>query len=192
MLTLAIVLQDKGDIAGSIDLRRELLESQRRSSPGDSVVVARTMAQLGMSLLQIGKPAEAESVLRECLAMRTALARAANARPPQPSWHVAQSMSTLGESLIGQAEDDAAAIESRLAKLREAEPLVVDGYVTLEADPATPRGNDPRVEGGGENRVREALARVIRLYETWEKIEPGKGHADKARQWCEKAAPPPA
>lgn len=33
------------------------------------------------------------------------------------------------------------------------------------------------------DRRREALERVVRLYEVWDKIKPGKGYDAKAAEW---------
>ena len=35
----------------------------------------------------------------------------------------------------------------------------------------------------GYDFKRRALDRVVRLYESWEKAEPGKGHESKAAEW---------
>jgi len=69
------------------------------------------------------------------------------------SWLRYSAMSMLGESLAGQG------------KFAEAEHLLVDGYVKMEGVP----GNIPP-------RKREALERLIQLYEDW-------GKPDEAAKW---------
>src|SRR5439155_21418979 len=60
-------------------------------------------------------------------------------------------------------------------KFADAEALLLQGYDGLAANKNTPR--KPR------DFLREACERVVRLYEQWDKAEPGKGHGVKAEAW---------
>jgi serine/threonine protein kinase/tetratricopeptide (TPR) repeat protein len=103
---------------------------------------------LGGNLLQQNKFAEAEPVLRQCLAIR--------GRAQAEQWPMFSSESMLGEAMLGQK------------KFAEAEPLVVRGYegLTARADiiPFTQRSN-----------LAAAAERVVRLYEALK--QPGKAVA---------------
>ena len=88
-------------------------------------------------MLEEGKHADAEPLLRECLALRR--------KAIPKSWLLFNAMSLLGASLAGQA------------KHKEAEALLVEGYEGMQ--PPKPLAH----------RKREALERVIQLYEAWGK-----------------------
>jgi hypothetical protein len=98
------------------------------------------MAQLGRSLLLQDKWAEAEPVLRKCLAIRE------KAQPDD--WSTFNTRSLLGSSLLGQEKYD------------KAEPLVVSGYEGLKA-------REAKIPAPGKPRLPEAAERVVRLYESW-------------------------
>ena len=103
------------------------------------------LAILGMCLLEQDKHAEAEPVLRECLALRTKDA-------PPGHWLVFNAMSMLGGALAGQG------------KYAEAEPLLLEGYEKMTPPEAV------------AYRKREALERIVELYEAWDM-------PDKAKEW---------
>ena len=95
-----------------------------------------------MSLLQQGKWAKAEAVLRECLAIRE------KGQPDE--WSTFNTRSTLGGSLLGQKKYD------------EAEPLIVSGYEGMKA-------REAKIPPPGKPRLAEAAVRVVKLYEDWGK-----------------------
>jgi hypothetical protein len=98
------------------------------------------------------KYAEAEPLLRECLAIR-----AAN----QPdAWLTFKARSQLGGSLLGQE------------KYAEAEPLVLTGYEGMQAQEAWIPGLD-------KNWLIEAGERIVALYDAWGK--PGAAAAWRAK-----------
>ena len=100
------------------------------------------MAVRGLSLIQQGKWAEAEPILRECLAIREKV---------QPDeWTTFNTRSLLGGSLLGQK------------KYAEAEPLIVSGYEGMKA-------REAKIPPPGMPRLAEGAERVIRLYEEWGK-----------------------
>jgi hypothetical protein len=97
---------------------------------------------LGLSLIQQGKWAEAEPVLRDSLAIREKV---------QPDeWSTFNTCSQLGGSLLGQK------------RYAEAEPLIVSGYEGLKA-------REAKIPQPGMPRLAEGAERVIRLYEEWGK-----------------------
>jgi hypothetical protein len=79
-----------------------------------------------------------ESVPRECLSIRE--------KAIPDNWSRFNSMSQLGEALIGQG------------KLAEAEPLVVAGYEGMKARKSA-------IPPVGRPRLSEAAERLIRLYD---------------------------
>jgi hypothetical protein len=102
------------------------------------------MAARGLSLLRRGQWAEAEAVLRECLAIRERV------QPDQ--WTTFNTRSLLGGSLLGRKA------------YAEAEPLIVSGYEGLKA-------REARIPPPGRPRFTEASERVVKLYEAWGKPE---------------------
>lgn len=125
-----------------------------------------------------GRFAEAEPLRRESLTLweRRHSPDSANYRL------VVQQRALLGLALLGHAE--AMAGEDRagaLSRLREAEALIVESaeWMTAGLDRTNPRMPlDQKKE-----RAREADERVVRLYETWNRVEPGKGYEEKAQDW---------
>ena len=69
-------------------------------------------------------------------------------------------MSLLGGSLSGQGG------------FERAEALLLDGYEG--------RKDNPDVS---PERIREAVERIVDLYEAWDAAEPGNGYAEKAAEW---------
>jgi hypothetical protein len=110
--------------------------------PKESPELAGMLAQIGMSHLQQKKWAEAEPLLRECLAIREKF---------QPEeWTTFNTRSTLGGSLLGQK------------KYALAEPLILSGYEGMKA-------REAKIPPQGMPRLDDAALRVVKLYEAWEK-----------------------
>jgi serine/threonine protein kinase len=110
-------------------------------------------ANLGYALLEKGSYGLAEEYLRRCLKIREG--------GRSPVWAVASARSLLGEALRGQK------------KYAEAEPLLREGYEGLLRD-AKSIPEDVRQE-----RLLEAVERLVRLYDAW-------GKKDQAEQWRKK------
>ncbi len=94
----------------------------------------------------------------------------------------------IGGAILTVADlDPAFTPAERADRLREAEPLLLNGYAGIKDNPAVPK---PTHTSG--DRRREALERIGHLYEVWDKAEPGKGYDTKAAEWKAKldAAPP--
>jgi hypothetical protein len=131
--------------------RQGLDYARKRFGPAD-LRTAVIMAQLGNDLLKQARWAEAEPVLRECLAIRE------TARPNDLDASYARSL--LGGALLGQG------------KYAEAEPLIIGGYEGLKA-------REARIRPPGPLRLAEAAERVVRLYDAWG--NPGQAAAWRAK-----------
>ena len=94
-------------------------------------------------------------MMRECLAIR-------QNGLPKGNWMIADAKSSLGAALSGQG------------KYEEAEPLLLAGYEELLAKP--PPASLAR-------RTRDALDRIVKLYEAW-------GKKDEAAKWRAKSPAP--
>ena len=141
-LDLANLLDQTGRGAEAEPLFRAALEPVRKRFGADDPRTAGIMAPLGLSLIQQGKWAEAEPVLRECLAIREKI---------QPDeWTTFNTRSLLGGSLLGQK------------KYAEAEPLIVSGYEGMKA-------REAKIPPPGKPRFTDAAERVVKLYEAWGK-----------------------
>ncbi|MHC5023139.1 MAG: tetratricopeptide repeat protein [Planctomycetota bacterium] len=86
-------------------------------------------------------------------------------------------MSTLGEVLVARALDPSPDREQGRPDLREAESLLVESAEWLV------QNSDQIPEGIRPKRIREALERLVRLYETWDTIAPDSGKAEQAARW---------
>ncbi len=130
--------------------RRKWLAVVRERHGPHSREYADELAGLSRNLLHQKKWAEAETVLRQCLAI-------GEQQRPQ-SWGVHYVRSLLGEALLGQKQHAAA------------EPLLLDAYRGMNA-----RAQD--IPADSRNRLlREALGRLVQLYETW-------GKPQEAAKW---------
>jgi Flp pilus assembly protein TadD len=133
-------------------LYRTALERARtRFGPADPRT-AGAMASLGWGLIQQRRCHEAETVLRECLAIR--------AKTEPDDWSTLHARSLLGGSLLGQG------------KFAEAEPLILAGYEGLKA-------REAKIPVRRKPSLAEAAARVVQLYEAWGK--PQQAAAWKAK-----------
>src|SRR5207302_8831601 len=123
-------------------LWRELLAAQRRRLPADDPALAGTLATLGLNLLRQQKPADAEPLLSECLAIR--------AKMEPDAWTTFNTNSMLGGALLGQK------------KYADAEPLLRSGYEGLKE-------REAKIPPQGKVRLTEAIQRLIDLYTAWDK-----------------------
>ncbi len=150
-VTLAVIYESIGRWADAEPLRRVNLAVIRASEKSGPRALDDSLALLGSDLLALAWWPEAEGVLRECLAIREKVA--------PDDWTRFNTMSKLGESLIGQG------------RYRDAEPLVLGGYEGM-------RTRSARMSRRGTLRLTEALGRVVRLYESW-------GYPGQAVRWSE-------
>jgi eukaryotic-like serine/threonine-protein kinase len=143
--SLATVYRDQNRWHEAELLLRKVEQQHREESGPQAVTVAQVQADLGRALLEQNKFAEAEGVLRECLAIRAAKL------PGQWKHYHAQNL--LGKALAGQrkfveAEQQLLAAEKGLAKL-------------------DPRDNKDKQDYA--KRLRECREQLVRLYQVWER-----------------------
>jgi serine/threonine protein kinase/tetratricopeptide (TPR) repeat protein len=135
-------LAETYDRAGRFDqagpLYRQGLADTKARFGADHPRTARGFGALGWHLLRAGQPAEAEPVLRECLAIRE--------KKEPDAWATFLTKSLLGGALLGQK------------KYAEAEPLLRDGYEGMKQREA----KVPPIE---KNRLAEAAERLAQLYD---------------------------
>src|SRR5262249_26192956 len=117
---------------------------RRRTAKPDSPLLADELADPGRNLLAQNKGPEAETLLRECLAIR------GQAAPDD--WAHYDAMSLLGAALLGQG------------RYSEADALSVPGYEGM-------KGRQAKIAALDRSRLREAAERVVRLYEDWGKAQ---------------------
>jgi tetratricopeptide (TPR) repeat protein len=183
---LSAILTAQGRIDESLTAQRELLALQRRTLHSGSAQLGNALASFSNALLTrhtLESAREAEPLLRECLEIRV--------KTIPDDWRVPNTRSMLGGAILACAElDPALNSAARADRLREAEPLLLDGYAGLKDNASVPTP----AQTGGFDRRREALERVVRLYEVWDKAEPGRGHDAKAAEWRKRldADPGPA
>jgi WD40 repeat protein/tetratricopeptide (TPR) repeat protein len=131
-----------GEHAKVVALLQEQLAEVRKALPKDSPQLAGVLAQVGLSLLEQKQWTEAETVIRECLAIR---------EKAQPDlWMTFNSRAQLGAALLGQK------------KYGDAEPLLVAGYEGMKQREKT-------IPPQGRPRLTEAALRLVQLYEALEK-----------------------
>lgn len=133
--------RDRGDYAKAEPLYRELLRRRRAAYPAASAAHAYSMHGLGWTLTELGRPEEAEPLLREAFRLLV------NAGHDENSiiYHVARS--TLGRCLAAQG------------RYVEAEPLLRDSYEWAAANNPHPLF------------IPHMLDRLVALYDDWGKSE---------------------
>jgi serine/threonine protein kinase len=168
------LLSDKGEFKEAEPALREALGIQRHGLVQDHYCTGQTAAALGWALTKTGRAKEGEPLLREGLEIcRTKL--------PKKDWFTADTQSLLGGCLAAQRQYE------------KAERLLLNGYKGLQTAAGTPPVTDSwpircmltlhDSPGAPPARIRQALDRIIALYEAWE--EP-----DKAAEWRAKRTTP--
>jgi hypothetical protein len=126
----------------------------------------RTLTRGAEASGDVAKAREAVAVLRDGLEST----RRANAA----SWAIEDARSTLGAAITLEASlDRDSTLESRDARFGEARDL-------LESSAAALADAEDLPEAVRTDRRRQALARVVRLFEKWNEIEPDQGHDQRA------------
>ncbi len=145
-----------GKVERAVAISRELLGDMRASLPKQSPQFSGQLARLAFSLLKINAFAEAEPLLRECLAIR---------EETQPdSWLTFNTKSMLGAALLGQK------------KYADAVPLLLAGYKGMNE-------RQEKIPAAGKTRLTEALQRLVGLYEvTGKEEEAAKWKAELAKR----------
>jgi serine/threonine protein kinase/tetratricopeptide (TPR) repeat protein len=146
------VLTDLGDFGGIEVLRCEQLEALRRRLATDDPELASVIVELASALLEEKKFTEAEPLARECLAIRE--------KKLPDDWRTFNARSMLGATLLGQK------------KYAEAEAFLLSGYEGVKQ-------RENRIPAVGRPRLKEALQRLVQLYEA-------KDRPDQAADWKQK------
>jgi tetratricopeptide (TPR) repeat protein len=146
---LARAYHNAGRIAEALPLYDEVLKRRIATFGPDHPVTEQTKENLAIAYIAASRWTDAESLLRDILSVR---------EQKQPDdWATFHAKSLLGAALLGQK------------KYAEAEPLLVQGYEGMKQremkTPPTPRF-----------RLVEALERLVKLYEAWDK-------KDAAAKW---------
>jgi tetratricopeptide (TPR) repeat protein len=131
-----------GKAAEAAALARAEVAEARRVLPNGGPPLADVLAHVGRLLLDARAWADAEPILRECLAVRE------KAQPDAPATFDAKSL--LGGALLGQG------------KYADAEPLLLAGYEGMKRHE---KGAPPQ----GRGRLPEAADRLVELYAAWGK-----------------------
>jgi serine/threonine protein kinase len=142
--TLLDAYAKAGETARFAEVLQEQLDEARKSLPSDSPDLAGVFAQICLGLLELRQWTKAESLLRECLAIRE------TAQPDE--WTTFNSKSQLGGALLGQR------------KYAEAEPLLLAGYEGMKEREST-------MPPQGKSRLFEGLERLVQFYEALEKTD---------------------
>ena len=153
-----------GKSAEAVKLVGELLADARKQFPKDSPQLAGQLARLGLVLLAVAGFAEAEPLLRECLAIRE------KAQPD--AWTTFNTKSLLGGSLLGQK------------KYADAEPLLLAGYEGMKQ-------REKSIPPQASTRIPEALDRLIELYTATNKPDEAKKWRAERAKYPPPVAPPP-
>ena len=110
--------------------------------PGESPQLAGQLASIALSRLKAKAFAEAEPLVRECLAIRV--------KTQPDDWRTFNTKSMLGGALSGQK------------KYAAAEPLLLAGYAGMKQREAT-------IQPAHKVRLTEALERLVQFYDALEK-----------------------
>jgi hypothetical protein len=137
--------------AKAAPLLQAFVAGTRKQFPKGDPRFAGLLAQVALELLRCDQFAEAEPLLRECLAIR-------EKREPE-AWTTFNTMSMLGGALLGQK------------KYAEAEPLLLKGYEGMKEREKT-------IPPQGKTRIPEALDRLIELYTATKKPDEVKKYQE--------------
>jgi len=136
----------------------------KERSGADSLPYTNELAPLGMNLLRQTKWTDAETVLRECQAVRE------KAQPD--AWRTFNTQSLLGGAIMGQK------------KYADAEPLLLKGYEGMKQREKT-------IPPRGATRLPEALDRLIELYSAMDKPDDVKKWRAERAKYPEEKKPEP-
>jgi tetratricopeptide (TPR) repeat protein len=138
---LAGLLRAKGDAAGALEECRQVVVQRGRSLPDSHPMISATLLVMGLALLDLRRPRDAEPALRESLEIR-------RASLPAGHWLSASSESALGACLTAER------------RFGEAEGLLLRARSSLDS-----------ALGAGHPRTVEARRRLVSLYEAWGRPE---------------------
>ncbi|MFQ5805109.1 MAG: tetratricopeptide repeat protein [Phycisphaerae bacterium] len=149
------LLLEQGDLVGAATVSWEGLAARLGESLATDSTLGGSLALRSEALMEEANFAEAEPLLRGCLAMRQKAL-------PDGHWLVADTMFLLGGAVAGQG------------KFAEAERLLLDGYAGIKDSPQVP-----------EDRKRRALERIVELYRSWGKPGQAAAWREKLREPAE-------
>src|SRR5262249_2407189 len=158
-----------GNQSDAVRLSGQALAIERGRPPGeelaasDNLSLAAVLSRVGRTLLQAQEAAEAEPLLRECLAIRSM-------RDPN-DWTAYEARSLLGDALLARQ------------KYTEAEPLLLQGYDGMKQRQTRFLLTEDR------HRLIEATERIVHLYEATNQPRKAKEWRAKLAE-CEKAYGP--
>jgi serine/threonine protein kinase len=154
------LLLERGDTKEAEASLREALALQHKRLVADHYNAGQTLVMLGWTLTKLGQPADGEPLLRKGLDI-------SRKNLPQGDWFTADAESLLGGCLTAQR------------KYEQAEPLLLSGYKGLLAAAGTPPVTDSwtlrslqsvyAAPGAPPAHLRQALDRIVQLYEAWDK-----------------------
>jgi tetratricopeptide (TPR) repeat protein len=139
-------LLEKGDLVGAASASWEDLTNRLGESLITETTPGASLVLRSEALMEEGRFEEAAALLRGCLASRQKTL-------PEGHWLVADTMSRLGGAVASGGKFD------------QAEPLLLEGYAGMSDNRRVPL-----------NRKREAIERLIQLYQSWDK-------PDRAAEW---------
>ena len=141
LFRLSDLLYKEGDYLGAESAASESIQvfSRAFSVPQDNIYFANPLLELGLILNKTGRSRQAETYLREALAIRTRFLPAGNQL-------IGISEGALGECLTSQR------------RYAEAEPLLLRSYATIK-----------NVQGEHGSSTLEAARRLMTLYQSWGK-----------------------
>lgn len=152
---LQIAYVRSGKSMEAIALIKEKIVSSQASMTTDSLEYASVLAQSGLTMLELKAWADAEPLLRQCLAIRE--------KKEYDAWRTFGTKSILGGALLGQK------------KYAEAEPLLLAAYEGMKQREKT-------IPQQANTRIPEALDRLIQFYtETNKPDEARKWQAEKEK-----------
>ena len=154
----ADLLLEKGDVLRAARVSWGGLAGRLSDSLASDSVVGGSLVLRAQALMEEGNFAEAEPLLRACLATRQKVLQ-------EGHWLIADARSLLGVAVAGQG------------KFAQAEPLLLDAFARVKDNPQAPR-----------DCKHQARRRIVRLYESWgkpdqaaewrEPVETGPRHAE--------------
>jgi tetratricopeptide (TPR) repeat protein len=150
---LGLLVEKQGKLAEAEQLDRETLGKFRKVLGDDHPNTLNAIANLASLLRAEGKPAEAEPLYREALAGMERKLGKGHARTASLRLGLGRTLSDLNGFTDAEAE------------LNEAERVISSA------------------QGVPAGRQKECLEALVKLYSSWDKADPAKGHDAKAAEW---------
>jgi len=147
--TLGFIHLDAKQPDKALPFFQQFLDVQMELLGAGTTEWAHCQAFVAMELLKAGLASDIEPMLRECLSIRL--------EQLPDDWRTFNTQNMLGGSLLGQQ------------KYADAEPLLLSGYEGMKLREAS-------IPPAGRLRLKEALERLVRLYDEWGKV-------DEAAKW---------